>query len=425
MKNCASRWMQKRRSALRYLYRNCLVVALSVIVVSACGADLPQPTATAAKHSTESVTLVSSATQPAAPTLTSVPTKSPTQTPGITPTSTTSPAPLSSPTSLLQPTATQPFVLDASWLPLPLPTISADNLQHIQYQTALGIVGETALSPDGKYIAINTQKKVNLYEFRTLKEISLPQDQLNLIGGWVTGIAFSPDSAMLAATYTSYDSTGVTIWQTMDGKLLYAYDDQDLDSLAFSPNGATLALGGYAQIFLLDLETMTMVRSWEAHTWIIDDITFSNDGRLLASVSRDNTLKVWDPVNGTELFSAEGEIPPDAEATYPGLNRVAFSADSRFLATGSLSGGLVQLWRVTQPFHMQPELTWQTVDNSIVGLTFSKDGSFLVTSSHNITQFWALPEGSLTRALKNVSGNVILSPDGSLLIIGNQFWVVK
>ena len=78
------------------------------------------------------------------------------------------------------------------------------------------------------------------------------QQTLEGHGGWVTSVAFSHDSKLLASA--SHDQT-VKIWDTSNGFLQ---------------------------------QTLKGHGSW------VTFITFSHDSKLLASASRDQTVKIWD-----------------------------------------------------------------------------------------------------------------------------------
>ena len=63
------------------------------------------------------------------------------------------------------------------------------------------------------------------------------------------------------------------------------------------------------------------------HSNKVDSIAFSPDGKLLASSSWDNTIKLWDVARGSELrtFTGHSWI----------VHGVAFSPDGKLLASGS------------------------------------------------------------------------------------------
>ncbi|KAF4763622.1 hypothetical protein HAV15_001338 [Penicillium sp. str.  len=75
----------------------------------------------------------------------------------------------------------------------------------------------------------------------------------------------------------------------------------------------------------------------EGHSDSVESVTFSRDGRILASVSDDETIKLWDVRTGETLHTIEGHSDS--------VRSVAFSPDpdSRILASGS-EDDTIKLW---------------------------------------------------------------------------------
>ena len=142
---------------------------------------------------------------------------------------------------------------------------------------------------------------------------------------WVLALAFSPDGKSLASG--GYDGTA-KIWDVATGKKLLdvparaaAMPNQPppeantVMSLAFSPDGKTLAVGGSdTLIHLLNAADGKLVRSLPGHTSAVTALAFHPGGALLVSGSKDRTVRLWNPANG--------QAPQDAGRTH-GLGRRA------------------------------------------------------------------------------------------------------
>lgn len=164
----------------------------------------------------------------------------------------------------------------------------------------------------------------------------------------VTSAALSPDGGTLAVP--GADGT-MTLWAFATGQFttLTGCEGQ-LEAMAFSPDGRTLASsewqppdlihgsteqGGAATLRLWDLATGQTTAILTPRGGYVVFVTFSPDGRTLATASLDRTVRLWDPATGQPTATLFGHTELVTSA--------AFSTDGRTLATGSRDG-TVRLW---------------------------------------------------------------------------------
>jgi WD40 repeat protein len=112
----------------------------------------------------------------------------------------------------------------------------------------------------------------------------------------VSSVAFSPDGGTLASG--SWDST-IILWDLATGQPIggpLEGHSSLVSSVAFSPDGGTLASGSWDDtIILWDLATGQPIGGpLEGHSSLVSSVAFSPDGETLASGSWDNTVILWD-----------------------------------------------------------------------------------------------------------------------------------
>jgi WD40 repeat protein len=169
-------------------------------------------------------------------------------------------------------------------------------------------------------------------------------------------------------------------------------------ALAAAVRAAELPAGAVACLGTLNLR----------HGHTVSALSFSADGKLLASASWDQTARVWDVGSGREVsrFSGHGD----------GASAVAISPDGRLAASGDMKRTVV-LWdaRTGKEIH-------RTADNqnTVFWLRFTADAKRLVWTSGKAVRIWDVGAWREERAIDVGDGvrPVVLSPDGRTLAVG-------
>jgi serine/threonine protein kinase/WD40 repeat protein len=210
------------------------------------------------------------------------------------------------------------------------------------------------------------------------------------------------------------------------GKELWSHSfDVDMGAVAWRGDGRLFAASGFDhRIYVWDTDADRLQSVLEGHENSVVGLQFTHDGGLLLSSSWDGTLRVWDPVRGTNQLTAKG-----------GLYRI--SADDRRLAFRGHSGlGIWELAdgrecralhhgmvgnRTPRPDHWGPH-----------GIDFVLDGRLLASSSVDGIQFWDVSTGTpVTHLPPEVGAAANFSPDGSHLLTRYlsdeepRIWTVK
>jgi WD40 repeat protein len=232
---------------------------------------------------------------------------------------------------------------------------------------------------------------------------------------WVRSLAFSPDGETLASGVDQM----VCLWEVSSGKLLNTLHGHTevVRSLAFSPDGETLASGGDQTVCLWEVSSGKLLNTLHGHADTVYSVAFSPDGKSLVSGSVDQTVRLWEVSSGKLLNTLHGHNH--------WVRLVAFSPDGKTLASGS-TDQTVRLWEVSSGKLLN---TLHGHSHSVRSVAFSPDGKTLVSGSEDRTvRLWEVSSGQCLNTLQghtNVVRSVAFSPDGKTLVSGGDDQTVR
>lgn len=289
---------------------------------------------------------------------------------------TTFPTASPTPTASLTPTATPtPDWPDPNWGPVP-----EGALIRLGKGEPMGL----AISPDGQFIVVGSHLGAFLYRLDTHERIWY---QIN--AGAVDDVAYSPDGRWVAAAagldvllLDAESGTLVHSWQVPDDPDEYF---RDACEVAFSPDGSLLAsISGNGKIALWDIAQGKMKRILQHDSGGMSypcGLAFSPDGATVASAV-DSYLTLFSITSGQAFQSMRGE--PGGGMGFEPITDVSFSPDGKTVVTGN--GGL---WDVQSGREI---LRLDGLDQSL--MAFSPDGKNIASDSSGRMTLWDAASGA-------------------------------
>jgi WD40 repeat protein len=280
------------------------------------------------------------------------------------------------------------------WHPPELVAVLGESGQR-HFGSAVG----AAWIADGKFVvSAGSDGVLTLWDAATMRRrLELCRQERGF-----SALAISPDGNTLACGCAARKGErSIRLWDFSGAEpkekpgILQIAENRPVFSLAFAPDGKTLAIGTPEwSVRLWDLrgESPKETVALEGHNDGVGSLAFSSDGKMLACGGREGPVWLWD------LSGAK----PKEKAVLPGHTKqvvqAAFTPDGKALASGG-ADGLLRIWDLSGGQPVEGDLLQ---GKPVAAIAFSPDGQTLAVGRHDgSTTLWTL--GAPQRALKQKS----------------------
>jgi RNA polymerase sigma factor (sigma-70 family) len=298
---------------------------------------------------------------------------------------------------------------------------SGKELASVKLQSA--IEGRARFSPDGQFLAVIDQDAKSLVTRMQLCDVETNTTrEFSKVKGYRSEPVFSRNGRRLALA----EGPEVVVWEVATGRELLRFKPEGElggGTVDFDPTGDVLAVLGPINppqsLQYVQVSTGKPPEGWTAppvadFQWV----RFSPDGASILLGGRKG-LQWCDPKTGKVIHSADG-----GSATPP-----AFSADGRFVASGGENA--IRIWELESGRSADPDQRGDVPREEIHGVTVSPDGKWILTKGGDTGTIHVWDSvGQLKGSIKSKRWGgryPLFSPDGRHLFGGapNEIALVR
>ncbi len=261
---------------------------------------------------------------------------------------------------------------------------------------AIPEISALCFSPDGRWLCGICKGLVRIW--------AMPSGELAHEFNSGGQIAFTPNSD-LVCIFNGQDFSLMRILRLPDGKLVREFEihREPIYTITVSPDGSTIAGGGYQKAYLWDVGSGQQTHSFPLHRRVTNFIGFAPNGQSLVTRS----------YNDAAIWSLDGELQTAIEPLDEGFGAVAASPQGVLAVTNN---NAVELWN-----WKGERLAYTETEHRLYSAAFDATGEVLVVGScENDITIFDVESLKITRTLKTPRPHVhklAWSADGTLAAV--------
>lgn len=310
-------------------------------------------------------------------------------------------------------------------IPENLAPITADNVN--QLQTLLTIQSQSDILAihlgDEQLIWLTSRDSVlHIYDLTTREQTEVSLDERMTIA------SFSNDGTLLGCNCSNRNPLqDFAVLNVQTGEKLFSVWEFGTSNIAFNLNNSLVATtsGGSRMdqaITVRNLETHSTMMTLTLSEQFTTSVAFSPDGNYIAA-GFEHQAQIWSMTQNNLLFEIEQFYPTsDLGGFFLRIGDIAFSHDSTLVASMSPEG-FVWVWDIhTGQLEHQLFLRSMSVDFTGVkfsfrnsDILFSPQDDFIITANGEEMRLWSVSDGDLLRTIFQDTSRIAFNPAGTLM----------
>ncbi len=249
--------------------------------------------------------------------------------------------------------------------------------------------------------------------------------------------------------FTKQKMNDITSWELPECAITRLGQGGIMGNIIHSPDGQHFVVPSSIGVWWYNISTMTPTALMDTDRGYITAISFSPNGKRLATSDGDGLVKVWDVQNGVNIAQMDRD---EKEKPYHCVSRFAFSSDSQFIAASSIRDYILYVWNTETgkqiaKFHDNTNYWWWPAllrpiafspDGSLIACTMPDDSLFahadrrgtIRTPNHfsNYIAVWNIKTNEQIACITEHPDfvySIVFSPCGKILVSGGRDGTVR